>query len=148
MRIATRTVMSPSLFTTAGNLRSHAYCNLLLLHSLTRLQSGNLRSHAYCNTIVDVIGKVVALATCVHMRIATIIKKLHFLQFWLATCVHMRIATKDGKRYVYMSGLATCVHMRIATQGIPAHFTTHSGNLRSHAYCNGKNAQYYNTQSL
>ena len=113
------------------------------------VDSGNLRSHAYCNSVKFSTEDGTVLATCVHMRIATIAIDHDAVIPSLATCVHMRIATLAVVHRAQYVVLATCVHMRIATGMYRRRMNyRQTGNLRSHAYCNGKNAQYYNTQSL
>ena len=110
------------------------------------------------------------LATRTHMRIATHMAARAAAQIGLATRTHMRIATVAESVDIVSQLLATRTHMRIATRSAfqlafgnlwqPAltcalqpytrdhtRIINTTGNPRLHAYCNGKNAQYYNTQS-
>ena len=104
-----------------------------------------------------------------YMRIATLLLDRWIYLPTLATRTHMRIATSENTDAGKSQRLATRTHMRIATSSPHRLFfivvwqpaltcvlqhslsrwllPARSGNPHSHAYCNGKNAQYYNTQS-
>ena len=82
--------------------------------------------------------------TCVLQRNCAFV---HIFIPLLATRTHMRIATSSPHRLffivVWQPALTCVLQHSLSRWLLPAR----SGNPHSHAYCNGKNAQYYNPQS-